>query len=209
MCDLSGTISRTAGGEPELAGGVVRVRHVLAIELEATPATATKCRFIKLRFIKSCLWNRTCSDTTGFNRDNFTSRDINMSVSGILSSSVSREFTSVNPIGEDSHIQLAVKLGSLTVRMKAIDEVIAQKELELAKVGKELDALRIVAPLLRGEEDGLSEAVETTRTPTVLQQSAVQDEAIIDSRPAFFSWWERWREAANRFFLMASSRRHS
>jgi len=187
------------------------VRHVLpspAIELEDTPATTTKC-FIKLRIIKSCLWNWTCCDTTGLNRDNFISRYIDMSVSGILSNSVSREFTSVNSIREDSHIQLAVKLGSLTVRMKAIDEVLAQKELELAKVGKELDALRIVAPLLRGEEDGLSEAVETTRTPTVWQQSAVQDEADIDSHPAFFSWWERWREATNRFFLMASSRRHS
>jgi hypothetical protein len=133
-----------------------------------------------------------------------------MSVSGISSSSVSQKFSGVNSPQtprNDSPIQLAVKWGDLTVRMKTIDEVLAQKELELAKVGKELDALRIVAPLLRGEEDGLSEAVETTRTPTVLQQSAVQDDAVIDSHPAFFSWWERWREATNRFFLMASSRR--
>ena len=42
------------------------------------------------------------------------------------------------------------------------------------------EALRIVTPLLRGEEDGVSEAVEPTRTPIVMQQSAkAQDEFVL------------------------------
>ena len=72
------------------------------------------------------------------------------------------------------------------------------------------EALRIVTPLLRGEgEDDVSEAVEPTRTPIVMQQSAkAQDEAVIDSHPAFSAWWERWRKARTRFSLVASIRRH-
>ena len=66
-----------------------------------------------------------------------------MSASGILSSNVSQKFSS---------IPLAVRLGSVVVRMKTINEVLLQKELELVRVGKELDALRIAAPLLRGDE---------------------------------------------------------
>jgi hypothetical protein len=135
-----------------------------------------------------------------------------MSISGILSSSISQNpFNAVNSPPtpcDDSRIQLAVKLGSLTVRMKDIDEMIVRKELELAKVGKELDALRIAAPLLRGEEDGLSEAVEPTRTLTVMQPSVAQDEGVIDLHPAFVSWLERWREATNRCFLVAPIKRH-
>ena len=99
-----------------------------------------------------------------------------MSASGILSSNVSQKFSS---------IPLAVRLGSVVVRMKTINEVLLQKELELVRVGKELDALRIAAPLLRG------------------------DEADVDSQPAFVSWWERWRhETATRFFPVASLRKH-
>ena len=71
------------------------------------------------------------------------------------------------------------------------------------------EGLRIVTPLLRGEEDGVSEAVEPTRTPIVMQQSAkAQDEAVIDSHPVFSAWWERWRKARTRFSLVASIRRH-
>jgi hypothetical protein len=71
------------------------------------------------------------------------------------------------------------------------------------------EAPRIVTPLFRGEEDGVSEAVEPTRTAIVMQQSAkAQDEGVIDSHPAFSAWWERWRKARARFSLVASIRRH-
>jgi hypothetical protein len=146
------------------------------------------------------------------NAEEHFTREINMSVSGILSSGVSQKFSSLNSpptIREDSHIQLAVKLGSLTVRMKAIDQVLVQKELELARVGKELDALRIVAPLLRGEKDGLSETVETTQTPNVMQASVAPDESVLDLQSVFSAWRKRWLEATNRLLAVAAIRRHS
>jgi len=71
------------------------------------------------------------------------------------------------------------------------------------------EALRIVTPLRRGQEGGVSEDVEATRTPIVMQQSAkAQDEAVNDSHPAFSAWWERWRKARTRFSLVASIGRH-
>lgn len=42
--------------------------------------------------------------------------------------------------------------------------MLAQKELELARVGKELESLRIVAPLLRDEEDRVGESAEAGPT---------------------------------------------
>jgi hypothetical protein len=85
------------------------------------------------------------------------------------------------------------------------------KETELVEVKKELEALRIVAPLLRDEgdeEDGVSEAAEPTRTVTVMP-SFVQAEAVLDSPHASSSGSSRWREAAKRFFPLASIRRRS
>jgi hypothetical protein len=71
------------------------------------------------------------------------------------------------------------------------------------------EALRIGTPLLRSEEVGVSEAAEPNRTPIVMQQSAkAQDEAVIDSHPAFSAWWERWQKARTRFSLVASIKRH-
>lgn len=132
-----------------------------------------------------------------------------MSISGILSSSISQKpFRGVNSPQtprDDSHIELAVKLGSVTVRMKTIDEMLVHKELELARVEKELDALRIVAPLLRGENGELSEAVETTRTLTVMPRSDVPDEAVVDSPLGSPSWSERWREVLKRLLCYAGT----
>lgn len=93
--------------------------------------------------------------------------------------------------------------------MKNVHEVLVQKEIELARVEKDLEALRIVAPLLRDEEDWVSEAAEPTRTVTVMQHSLVQAEAVIDSPPASSSRRGRWREAAKRLFPGTSIRRHS
>ena len=48
--------------------------------------------------------------------------------------------------------------------MKTIQEMLAERELELARVKKDLETLRIVAPLLRDEEDRVGEHAETVLT---------------------------------------------
>lgn len=58
-------------------------------------------------------------------------------------------------------------------------EMLVQKELDLARVEKELEALRIVASLLREEEDWVSEAATPIRNVSVVLRSAVQGEAVI------------------------------
>ena len=50
---------------------------------------------------------------------------------------------------------LAEFAGTLT--MKNIYEVLRQKEMELTRLEKEVEALRLVAPLLSDEKEGLSE----------------------------------------------------
>jgi len=66
--------------------------------------------------------------------------------------------------------------------IKNVQEVLLKKELELARVKKELEALRIVAPLLRDEEDWVRETAKPTLTVT--GQSLIEAEAVIDSPPA-------------------------
>ena len=60
--------------------------------------------------------------------------------------------------------------------MRNVQEVLLQKELELAKVKKELEALRIVAKLLRDEEDWVREAAQPSLTVT--GQSLIEAEAV-------------------------------
>jgi hypothetical protein len=89
-----------------------------------------------------------------------------MSLLGVFHSSAKPEISRVHPlptIPEDSPAQLAVRMGSLTIRPRTIDEVLAKKEIELAKVARELDALRIVAPLLLDENESPFKALEPTR----------------------------------------------
>lgn len=44
--------------------------------------------------------------------------------------------------------------------MKNVYEVLRQKEMELTRLEKEVEALRLVAPLLSEEKEGLSEVVK-------------------------------------------------
>jgi hypothetical protein len=60
--------------------------------------------------------------------------------------------------------------------MRDVQEVLLQKELELAKVKTELEALRMVAKLLRDEEDWVREAAQATLT--VNGQSLIEAEAV-------------------------------
>lgn len=97
---------------------------------------------------------------------------------------------------DDSPIELGGQISSVTAITKIIDEVLLQKEIDLTQVTKELQALRLVAPLLRDEEDGFNEIVEPTPTP-VLMPAATS------------SWWKGWRRRANHFFAVAFIRGHS
>ena len=90
-----------------------------------------------------------------------------MSLLGVFNSSAKPEINRAHSlptiaIPEDSSAQPSVQVGSLTIRPKTIDEVLVQKEKELMKVGKELDALRIVAPLLRDEKELAGKAAVLT-----------------------------------------------
>jgi hypothetical protein len=56
--------------------------------------------------------------------------------------------------------------------MKNVYEVLRQKEAELAKLEKEVEALRLAAPLLTEERDTLSEVPKPGTTVTVPPQQA-------------------------------------
>jgi hypothetical protein len=60
-----------------------------------------------------------------------------------------------------------------------VQEMLAQKELDLARVQRELQALRIVASLLQDEENWVKETADPTRNVTVVQRSAAQGEDVI------------------------------
>jgi hypothetical protein len=54
--------------------------------------------------------------------------------------------------------------------MKNVYEVLRQKELELTRLEKEVEALRVAAPLLSEEKEQISEAPKPTLTATTPQQ---------------------------------------
>jgi hypothetical protein len=139
-----------------------------------------------------------------------------MSVSGLISnvlgSSAGTKFSAVQSlqtVREDSPLQLAMQLNRLTVRMKTIEDVLVKKQIEFIRVGKELDALRLVAPLFQSTENDVSELIEPPQPLTAVQQSPARGEAAFDLHPAVVSWFERWREATNRSFFMALIKRRS
>ena len=51
--------------------------------------------------------------------------------------------------------------------MKNVYEVLRQKEMELTRLEKEVEALRLVAPLLSEEKEGLSEMVKPSLATAV------------------------------------------
>jgi hypothetical protein len=139
-----------------------------------------------------------------------------MSVSGVISNilggnagSKISAVKSRETVREDSPLQLAIQLSRLTIRMQTIEEVLVKKQIEFIRVGKELDAIRLVAPLLESTEGDVSEVIEPPQPLTTMQQSPARGDAAVDLHPAVLSWFDRWREATNRFFLMASIKRRS
>ncbi len=139
-----------------------------------------------------------------------------MSVSGVISnvlgSNAGSKISAVNSlqtVREDSPLQLAIQLSRLTVRMQTIEDVLVKKQIEFIRVGKELDALRLVTPLLESTKSDVSEVIEPPQPLTAMQQSPARGEPAGDLHPAAGSWFKRWREATNRFFLMTLIKRRS
>src|SRR5437879_632261 len=87
-----------------------------------------------------------------------------------------------------------------TQTMKNVYEVLRQKELELARLEKEVEALRVAAPLLSDDKDSLS---EVTSKPTLAAATGTQQPIRIpqpavnaNPQPARAAGWEdsakRW-----------------
>jgi hypothetical protein len=66
--------------------------------------------------------------------------------------------------------------------MKNVYEVLRQKELELARLEKEVEALRVAAPLLSDDKDLASESA--TAKPTLTTAPPAQQQPIRIPQPA-------------------------
>jgi hypothetical protein len=85
--------------------------------------------------------------------------------------------------------------------MKNVYEVLRQKELELARLEKEVEALRVAAPLLSEEKEAVLEATtnKPTLTPAAVAQAPIripQPAANPAPQPARAAGWE---ETAKRW----------
>lgn len=88
--------------------------------------------------------------------------------------------------------------------MKNVYEVLRQKELELTRLEKEVEALRVAAPLLSDDkESGISSMDGTTSKPTLATTGTVQQPIRIPQpavnatpQPARAAGWE---DAAKRW----------
>jgi hypothetical protein len=81
--------------------------------------------------------------------------------------------------------------------MKNVYEVLRQKELELARLEKEVEALRVTAPLLAEEKDSLDASKPTLVTAAASQPIRIPQPAINAAvQPARAAGWEdttkRW-----------------
>jgi len=84
--------------------------------------------------------------------------------------------------------------------MKNVYEVLRQKEQELARLEKEVEALRIAAPLLSEEKEQVSETAKPALAPVSTQQQPIRIPAPIAAQagnaPARAAGWE---DAAKRW----------
>jgi len=64
--------------------------------------------------------------------------------------------------------------------MRNVYEVLRQKELELARLEKEVEALRVAAPLLSDEKDSLG---ESANKPTLASSTTTQQQPIRIPQP--------------------------
>ena len=82
--------------------------------------------------------------------------------------------------------------------MKNVYEVLRQKELELARLEKEVEALRVVAPLLSAEENKEVEAPKPTLATQTSQQPIRIPQAAVNQNPQP-TRTAGWEDTANRW----------
>jgi hypothetical protein len=84
--------------------------------------------------------------------------------------------------------------------MKNVYEVLRQKELELTRLEKEVEALRVAAPLLSDEKEPVAEAPKPTLTAAPAPQPPIRIPAPVAAQavnpPARAAGWE---DAAKRW----------
>jgi hypothetical protein len=82
--------------------------------------------------------------------------------------------------------------------MKNVYEVLRQKELELTRLEKEVEALRVAAPLLSDEKEALAEAPKPSLTATPPQPVRIPPVVAAQggAAPARVAGWE---DAAKRW----------
>jgi hypothetical protein len=82
--------------------------------------------------------------------------------------------------------------------MKNVYEVLRQKELELTRLEKEVEALRVAAPLLSDEKEQAVEAPKPTLTPAPAQPVRIPPVVAVQAStpPARVAGWE---DAAKRW----------
>jgi hypothetical protein len=82
--------------------------------------------------------------------------------------------------------------------MKNVYEVLRQKELELTRLEKEVEALRVAAPLLSEEKEPLSEAPKPSLTAAAPPQP-VRIPPVVAAQAATPARVAGWEDAAKRW----------
>jgi hypothetical protein len=86
--------------------------------------------------------------------------------------------------------------------MKNVYEVLRQKELELARLEKEVEALRVAAPLLSDDKDMVSDAAPkptlTTASPAPQQPIRIPQPAVAQTAPPV-ARAAGWEDSAKRW----------
>jgi hypothetical protein len=83
--------------------------------------------------------------------------------------------------------------------MKNVYEVLRQKELELARLEKEVEALRIAAPLLSEERESTQETPKPTLAATSPQQPVRIPPPAVAASPTPPARAAGWEDAAKRW----------
>jgi len=81
--------------------------------------------------------------------------------------------------------------------MKNVYEVLRQKELELTRLEKEVEALRIAAPLLSEEKEAAAEPAAKTATAPAAQQPIRIPQPAVAAAPVTRA--AGWEETAKRW----------
>lgn len=82
--------------------------------------------------------------------------------------------------------------------MKNVYEVLRQKEMELARLEKEVEALRLVAPLL-SEEKEAADATKSSFGTQTQQPIRIPQAAAVSASPATAARAAGWEETAKRW----------